>query len=98
MVSAIPLILVRHLDVDIAVLDRYRVRLRGNDRGQAGHLAGPDVEARAVPWTFDRHLPELALAERVLLVRAGIADRVEVVVFGMNKADRLAIDLPPLHR
>src|SRR5437588_1512416 len=84
MVSAMPLILVRNLDVHIAVLDRYRVGLRGDDRRQARDLAGPHVEARAMPWAFDRHLPELPLAERIFLVRAGIADRIEVVIFGMD--------------
>src|ERR1700704_1121869 len=82
MVSAIPLILVRNLDVHIAVLDRYRVGLRRDDRRQSRDLAGPYVEARAMPRAFDGHLPELPLAERILLVRAGVADRVEVVIFG----------------
>src|SRR2546426_99251 len=40
-VSAIPLILVPDLDVDIPVLDRYRIGLRGDDRRQAGDLTGP---------------------------------------------------------
>src|ERR1700732_1655856 len=80
MVSAIPLILVRDLNVDIAVLDRYRVGLRRNDRRKPRHRAGPDVEARAVPGAFDRHIPQLPLAERILFVGAGVADRIEVVV------------------
>src|SRR5438270_4423927 len=97
-VSAIPLILVPDFDVDISVLDRHRVGLRRDHRREAGDLAGPDVEARTMPRAFDRHLPQLPLAERILLVRAGIADRIEVVVFGVDQADRLAIDLHPLHR
>src|SRR5260370_20965382 len=96
MVSAIPLILVPDLDVDIPVLDRYRIGLRRNDRRQARDLAGPHVEAGAVPWAFNRHLPELPLAERVLLVGAGVADRVEVVVLRVDKADRLPPDPHPL--
>src|SRR6266849_10555764 len=98
MMSAIPLILVRDLDIDIAVLDRYRVGLRRDDRRQARDLAGPYVEARAMPWAFDRHLPELPLAERILLVGTVVADRVEVLVFGVDEADRLAIHLHPDHR
>src|SRR5713226_3807878 len=98
MVSAILKILVPDLDVDIAVLDRYRIGLRCNDRRQAGDLAGPHVEARAMPWAFNRHLPELPFAERILLVGAGVADRVEVVVFGVDEADRLALDLHLHHR
>src|SRR3984893_6318301 len=98
MVSAIPLILVSDLDVDIPVLNRYRVGLRGDDRREAGDLAGTDVEARAVPGAFDRHVPQLPLAERILLVGAGVADRVEVVVFRVDEADRLAVDLHPRHR
>src|SRR5260370_26708267 len=98
MVSAIPVILVPDLDVDIPVLDRYRIGLRRNDRRQARDLAGPHVEARAMPWAFDRHLPELPLAERVFLMGAGVADRVEVVVLRVDQADRLALDFHPLHR
>src|SRR2546428_9572759 len=98
MVSAIPLILVPDFDVDISVLDRYRVGLRRDHRREARDLAGPDVEARAMPRAFDRHLPQLPLAERILLVRAGIADRIEVVVLRVDKADRLTIDLHQLHR
>src|SRR5256885_1778632 len=97
-VSSIPVILVPDFDKDIAVLDRYRVGLRRDHRRQAGDLAGPHVEARAMPRAFDRHLPQLPLTERILLVRAGVANRIEVVVFGMDQADRLAIDLHPLHR
>src|SRR5207248_5533348 len=91
-------ILVRYLDEDIAILDRYLGGLRRDHRRQAGHLAGADVEARAVPRTLDRHLPELALAKRVLLVRAGVADGIEVVVFRVHQADRLAVDLHTHHR
>src|SRR4030081_737615 len=98
MMSAIPLILVRDLEVDVPVLDRYRVRLRRDDRRETRHLPGPDVERRAMPGAFDRHVPELPFAQRVLLVGAGVADRVEVVVFGVDEADRLAVDLHALHR
>src|SRR2546421_4687391 len=98
MVSAIPVILVPDFDKDIAVLHRYRVGLRRDHRREARDLAGPHVEARAMPRAFDRHLPQLPLAERILLVRAGIADRIEVVVLRVDKADRLAIDLHQLHR
>src|SRR6202521_3956458 len=97
-VSAIPLILVSDLDVNIPVLDRYRVGLRRDDGRKARDLAGTDVEARAVSRAFDRHLPELSLAERILLVGAGVADRIEVVVFGVDEADRLAVDLDQHHR
>src|SRR6202171_1444863 len=98
MVSAIPLILVSDLDVDIPVLDRYRVGLRRDDRREARDLAGTNVEARAVPGAFDLHFPQLPLAERILLVGAGVADRIEVVVFGVDQADRLAIHFHPHHR
>src|ERR1700674_763936 len=98
MVSAIPLILVPDLDVDIPVLDRYRVGLRRDDRWEARDLAGADVEARAVSRTFDRHVPELPLTERILLVSAGVPNRIEVVVFGVDEADRFATDLHAHHR
>src|SRR6202011_5572294 len=78
MVSAILLILVPDLDVDIPVLDRYRIGLRRDDRREAGDLAGGDVEARPVSRAFDRHVPELPFTERVLLVGAGVPDRIEV--------------------
>src|ERR1700686_705759 len=70
-VSAMSLILVPDLDVDIPVLDRYRVRLRRDDRWEARDLAATDVEARAMSRTFDRHIPELSLTQRILLVGAG---------------------------
>src|ERR1700694_5834090 len=98
MVSAIPLILVPDLDVDIPVLDRYRVGLRRDDRWEARDLAGAEVEARAVSRTFDRHVPELPLTERILLVSAGVPNRIEVVVFGVDEADRFATDLHAHHR
>src|ERR1700730_2257232 len=98
MVSAIPLILVSNLDVDIPVLDRYRVGLRRDDRWEACDQAGTDVEARAVSRAFDRHLPELPLTERILLVSARVPDRIEVIVFGVDEADRLALHLDPHHR
>src|SRR5258707_13430847 len=50
-----------------------------------------------MPRAFDRHLPELPLAERILLVGAGVADRIKVVVFGVDEADGLALDLHPHH-
>src|SRR3984893_13327907 len=99
MVSAISgYILVRHLDVDLPVLDRYRIGFGRDDRRQAGDLAGPDVEARTMPRAFDRHVPEIPLAERVILVGTRVADRIKAVVFSVDQADRLAITLHPHHR
>src|SRR5947209_2003037 len=98
MVSAISLSLSRNFDVDVAVLDRHRIGFRWNHRRQARNLAGSHVEPRAVAGTLDRHFPKLALAERVFLVGAGVADRVEVVILGVNQADRLAVDLDSHHR
>src|SRR5437868_13236059 len=67
MVSAIFESLAPDFDIDVAVLNRDWIGLRRNHGRQPGHLAGAHVEAGAVPGALDRHLPQLALAERVLL-------------------------------
>src|SRR2546421_7272181 len=97
MVSAISLSLSPNFDIDVAVLDRHRIGLRRDHRRQAGDLAGSDVKARAVAGALDRHLPDLAFAERVFLVGAGVPDGVKLVVLGVNETDRLAVDLDAHH-
>src|SRR2546421_4780302 len=97
MVSAISMSLSPHFDVEVAILDRHRIGFRWDHRRQAGDLAGSDVKSRAVAGTFDRHLPELAFAERVFLVSAGVPDGVKLVVLGVNQADRRAGQLDPHH-
>src|SRR5437879_12859107 len=76
----------RHLDEHILAFHAHGVGLGRDDRGQAGHLAGDEVEARAVLRALDIHAPQLALAQRELLVRADDAECVEVAVLRMRAA------------
>src|ERR671923_2397269 len=87
-----------YVNVDITVLHRHGISLRGDDRGQPGDLAGLEVEARAVLRAFDVHAPKLAVAEEELLVRADVVERVEVAVLGVGQTHRCAVYLDALHR
>src|SRR5260370_40374068 len=79
---------VRDLDVDLVVIHGTRVGLGGNHGGQARHLAGDEVEARAVLRALDVHAPQLAVAEVELLVSADVVERVELAVLGVGETDR----------
>src|SRR4029077_4939446 len=74
-----------YANVDIAVVHRDRVRRGRDHRRQAGHLAGLQVEARAVLRALHVHAPQLAVRQRELLVGADVVERVEVAVFGVRK-------------
>src|SRR4030088_3451745 len=74
--SSAPAVLL-DLDVDIVALHDDRIGPGGDHGGEAGHLAGRQVEARPVRRALDVEAPQLALAQRVLLVRAGVGDGVE---------------------
>src|SRR6266568_3652787 len=87
-----------YVNVDITVLHGHGICLRRDDRGQAGHLARDQVEARAVLRTLDVHAPELAVAQEELLMRADVVEGVEVAVLGMSEAHLRALDVDPLHR
>src|SRR6266508_5083167 len=80
-----------NVNVDITVLHCDRKRPRRDHCGQARHLAGLDVEPRAVLGTFDVAAVELAAAEEEVLVRADIVDGVEVAVVAVRQADLLLV-------
>ena len=58
---------------------------------QADHLTGDHVEARAVSRALDVQSPQLALAQRVLLVRTDIGDGVVGAVLRVREADLLPV-------
>src|SRR6266571_8755256 len=75
-----------YVEVDIISLhldgiDRHRL-----DRRQRVGVAGAQVEARAVLRALDLESPELAHAEREVLVRADVVDGVPVAVLGVHQA------------
>src|SRR3954452_20136888 len=66
-----------HVDQDDVALDGEREDGARPGRGQAGGLAGAQVEARAVQPALDRAVLDLALGQRDLGVRAGVVDGVQ---------------------
>src|SRR5712691_392837 len=87
-----------YVNVDITVLHGHGIRLRRYHSRQAGDLAGPEVEPRAVLRPLDVYAPEPAVAQEELLVSADVVEGVEVAVLGMSKAYLRALDVDPLHR
>src|SRR5690348_17366663 len=87
-----------YVNVDIAVLQGHRIRLRRDHRRQAGHLAGHQVEARAVLRALDVHAPELSVAQRELFVRADVVEGVEVPVLGVRETETRGAGVDALHR
>src|SRR6202011_6222072 len=85
------------LDVDVVAINLHLVGLRRNHRRKAGHRAVEQAEARTVRRALDVQAPELAVAQRVLLMRADVADRVILAVLGVRQADLLAVDDHLLH-
>src|SRR5512138_2349051 len=89
-----PVIVHHHHDlaaVDADVVDGHRLRRREDQR-----LAGLERERAAVLPALQRQLVDvdLALGERDVLVRAGVADRVDVVV-DADDGDAVAGDVEP---
>src|SRR6266481_676980 len=76
------------LDIDLVALHGSRVGLGGNHGGQACHLAGDEVEARAVLRALHVHAPQLAVAEVELFVGADVVERVELAVLGVRETHR----------
>src|SRR5207248_1650803 len=70
----------RELDDYRAVDHANRVRLDGLRRRERDRLAGRELEHRAVPWADDAAaiLVPVALAERAVVVRAAVLDRVQL--------------------
>src|SRR5439155_5263100 len=79
------------LNVDIFALQAHRVGPGRDHRRQAGHGASQQVEAGAVGRALDLEAPELAVAQRVLLVRADVAEGVEGAVLRVRETDLLAV-------
>src|SRR5919204_3040310 len=80
------------IDVDIVPFDRDRVGRNRGHRRQRVRPAGLKVEPGTVLRTLDLEAPQLALAERVVLVRADVVEGVEVPIFGVGEADHRAVD------
>src|ERR1035437_3409706 len=73
----------------------HPMRLQRQDRGQIEHVPGPDVEPRAVAGALHQMVGEVALAQRAVLVGAGVVDGVPTAIFGMGDANgQLAHDHP----
>src|SRR5581483_211187 len=87
-----------YIDVHLAVLDLDWVDLRGENRRQAGHRAGLEVEPRAVLRALDLQVEQLAAAEQEVLVRAHVVDGVEVAVLRVREADLGALGDHPFQR
>src|ERR1700756_3611783 len=77
-----------YVNVDITVLHGHGIRRRGDDRGQAGHLSGLEVEPRSMLRALHVHAPELAVGEVELLMRADVVQGVEAAVLGVGEAYR----------
>src|SRR3989442_15513734 len=86
--SGIRSILPLDVQIDVAIGNGHRIRLGRDHGGQAGDFPGAHIEARPMPGALHRHLPELALAQRVVLVGTGVGDGVELIVLRVNQADR----------
>src|SRR6185369_8446006 len=81
-------------DEDVVALDLGLVDGYGNGRGQAGRLAGAQVEAGAVQPALHGGALDVALGQRHVLVRADVADR-EHLALGVHQAHRLVTELDP---
>src|ERR1700738_741427 len=80
------------LDVDVVAIQLYLVYLGGDYRREPGDAAVEQAEARAVGRALDVQPPQFAVPQRVLLVRADVADRVVLTILGVRQADLLAVD------
>src|SRR5665213_2691201 len=58
----------------------HLMRVHRQDRGQVEDIPGPDVELRAVTGALHQMVGEVALAQRAVLVGAGVIDGVPPAV------------------
>src|SRR5436190_17555594 len=68
-----------NVDTYDTVDDRHGIRLHRLVRRRSDRLSRREVEGRAVPWADDAAhvLVPVALAERTVVVRAAVLDRIE---------------------
>src|SRR5829696_693579 len=82
-------------DENVVPFDLYGVYGDGARRGEAGRLAGAEVEAGTVQPALDLAVLHLALGERDVRVRADVVDR-EHLPLGTDDRDRRAVEFHPL--
>src|SRR3954471_14699600 len=82
-------------DENVVPFDLYGVYGHGARRGEAGRLAGAEVERGAVQPALDLAVLHLALGERDVRVRADIVDR-EHLATGSHEGHRRAVEFHPL--
>src|SRR3954469_20365875 len=82
-------------DENVIPFDLYGAYGHGARRGQAGRLAGAQVEAGAVQPALDLAVLHLALGERDVRVRADVVDG-EHLPLGLHDRDRRAVEFHPL--
>src|SRR2546428_12789483 len=85
------------VDLDLAVDHPHRIRIHREDRRQRSHLAGREIESRAVAGTLHEAVFELALAEHAAVVRTDVVERAPPALLAMaeTKALALRLDDPP---
>src|SRR5439155_15444554 len=90
----------RDRDHDGAVAHRDLVGLDGEVRRQRQRTAGRDVETRSVAWArCDPVLAvEVALAQRPVVVRAAVLERVQLAVAVIDADGQEALDVDDPHR
>ena len=81
-----------HLHEDVVALDGHGEGGHGARRGQAGGLAGAQVEQRAVQPALDVAVLDVALGQRDVGVGADVGDR-EDLAAGAGDADGTAVQL-----
>src|SRR6266581_9721260 len=79
------------VDLDLAVHHADRVGVHPEHRGKCLHLAGPQIEARAVPRALHQTVLELALTEHTAVVRADVVDGAPGAVLAVTEAEALAL-------
>src|SRR4051812_2950039 len=82
-------------DEHVVPFDLYGVYGDGARGGEAGRLAGAQVEGRAVQPALDHAVLDLALREGDVRVRADVVDR-EHLPLGADDGHRRAVELHPL--
>src|SRR2546426_113210 len=87
----------REIDLDAAVDDAHRVGVHREHRGKRLDLAGPQVEACAVPGALDEAFLELALAEDATVMRTHVVDRAPGAVVAVAQAEAPRAGLDDLH-
>src|SRR5690242_19319533 len=82
-------------DEHVVPFDLYGVYGDGARRGEAGRLAGAQVEAGAVQPALDLAVLHLALGQRDVRMRTDVVDR-EDLALGAHERDGHAVELHPL--